>query len=464
MSTRAARPGIAYRSGIRSHRGARSRLGDGAQELSFDERRASSDLFKFEGSGDMALVDMRDMLGHAYRNGYAVGAFDLVSLDFLEAIIDAAERCHAPVVLSLAESHFDYFDFDLVMPAVEAAARRTEVPVAIHLDHGESLESAVRGIRLGCNGVMVDASGHPFEDNVARTREVVRMAHGCGVPVEGELGYVAGVEGEDAEKHPGDVIYTSVEEAKAYAERTGVDFLAVSVGTVHGRMRGTPKLDFQRLARINASLGIPLVIHGGTGLSDDQFRHLIANGVAKINYYTALSDAAAARIRDNAARDSGGGYTALVNGIQDAIGQEVERCMRLWGSAGRAAEMAMQCRAWQGVEHVILYNVTGGTEVDVDEMVAEGREVLGAIPGVREVFAGEAVTRGASYRYCWLVQFAHPAVIESYRVHPDHVRFADGKFRPCAPDRTSVDYQSVARSRGSGPIQQQYSARGEQPG
>jgi len=151
----------------------------------------------------MALVNMCDMLYHAYRNSYAVGAFDLVSLDFLEGIMTAAERSHSPVILSLAESHFDYFDFELIMPAVEAAARRAHVPVAIHLDHGASLDSAVQGINLGCNGVMVDASHHALSDNMQITRSVVDMAHACGIPVEGELGYVPGVEGEDAERHPG---------------------------------------------------------------------------------------------------------------------------------------------------------------------------------------------------------------------------------------------------------------------
>jgi len=117
----------------------------------------------------MPFVDMKDMLHHAYNNGYAVGAFDLVSLDFLKGIISAAERCRAPVVLSLAESHFDYFDFELIMPAVEAAAQRATVPVAVHLDHGASLDSAVRAINLGCNGVMVDASHEPMPGNKCRT-------------------------------------------------------------------------------------------------------------------------------------------------------------------------------------------------------------------------------------------------------------------------------------------------------
>jgi len=252
----------------------------------------------------MPLVDMKDMLQHAYNHNYAVGAFDLVSLDFLQGIMIAAQRAQAPVILSLAESHFEYFDFELVMPAVEAAAKRASVPVAIHLDHGASLESAVTAINHGCNGVMVDASQQPFTDNIQRTRRVVEMAHACGVPVEGELGYVPGVEGEDAERHPGEIAYTTVDEAKTYVAETGVDFLAVSIGTtigtVHGRMQGKPKLDFQRLQQINETLAIPLVIHGGTGLSDEQFQQLIANGVTKINYYTALSDAAAKQIRENA--------------------------------------------------------------------------------------------------------------------------------------------------------------------
>ena len=247
----------------------------------------------------MALFNMRDMLTHAHQHGYAIAAFDLVSLDFLEAIIKAAESCRAPVILSLAESHFEYFDFELAMAATEAAAKRTWVPVAIHLDHGASLQSAVAAIGLGCNGVMVDASTLALDDNIARTKAVVDTAHACGVPVEGELGYVAGVEGEDAEKHPGELVYTSPQEAALYVERSGVDFLAVSIGTVHGRMRGEPQLDFDRLESINETLGIPLVIHGGTGLSDDQFLKLIERGVSKINYFTALADAAADQIRSN---------------------------------------------------------------------------------------------------------------------------------------------------------------------
>jgi fructose-bisphosphate aldolase class II len=121
------------------------------------------------------------------------------------------------------------------MPAVETAARRASVLVAIHLDHGAKLESAVSAINRGCNGVMVDASDRPFDENLRLTREVVAVAHACGVPAEGEPGYVPGVEGEDAERHPGEIAYTTLEQAKTFVDETGVDFLAVSIGTVHGR-------------------------------------------------------------------------------------------------------------------------------------------------------------------------------------------------------------------------------------
>ena len=389
----------------------------------------------------MPLVNMRDILSHAYQNGYAVGAFDLVSLEFLEGIMTAAERCHAPVILSLAESHFEYFDFELVMPAVEAAARRATVPVAIHLDHGESLASAQLGIRLGCNGIMVDSSAHALDENINMTRTVVDMAHACGVPVEGELGYVPGVEGEDAERHPGEIAYTTVAEASDYVEQTGVDFLAVSIGTVHGRMQGEPQLDFDRLQQINQQLGIPLVIHGGTGLSDDQFRKLVSCGVSKINYYTALADHAGACMRDNASRHQTGGYTHLTRGVKQAISAEVERCIRLWGSADRATDLLANCAPWTDVDHLIIYNVKDIGEHEVDSLMAEGRRMLSAIPGVREVVTGRAVKSDAQYRYTWLVRFCHPAVIDSYRDHPDHMAFANQYFRPVAGDRISIDYQ-----------------------
>jgi len=389
----------------------------------------------------MPIVNMRDMIHHAYENCYAVGAFDLVSLDFLEAVIDAAERCRAPVILSIAEPHFAHYNFELMMPAVEAAAKRASVPVAIQLDHGSSLDSAVKAINLGCNGVMLDASNMNLPDNINATKAVVDMAHRCGVPVVGELGYVAGIEGEGAKQHPGETELTIPSEARAYVERTGVDFLAVSIGTVQGRMKGRAKLDFPRLKQLNQAIKIPLVIHGGTGLNEDQFRRLTSLGVAKINYFTGLSDVAAQSMREQVKADRDGSFTDLKQGVKQAIGEEVERCMRQWGSAGRAAEVLAQCEPWATVEHLIIYNVERMEDEQINAMMAKGRSILSKIPGVREVFTGEAVKEGAKYRFCWLVRFSHKSVIDSYRDHPDHVAFADNLFRPYCGERISIDYQ-----------------------
>jgi len=389
----------------------------------------------------MALVNMKDMLQHAYENSYAVGAFDLVELSFLEGILAGAERAGAPVILSVAESHFRHFDPELALAACVAAARRSPLPVAIHLDHGESLESVRLGIARGCNGVMLDASHLPFEENVARTREAVALAHGCGVPVEGELGYVAGVEGEDAELHPGEIRYTEPEEARRYVEATGVDFLAVSIGTVHGRLRGEPRLDLERLAAIDHSLGIPLVIHGGTGLAPEQYRALAERGVAKINYFTALADAGARAVREAAARDPEAGWLALHRQGRAAIAAETERACRLFGAAGRAEEALAACRRWREVEHVVLYRPDPALdEAAVAAMAEEGRRTLARVPGVRRVFHGRRIAgRDDAYGYGWLVRFAAPEVIDTYREHPLHRAFADGRFRPAAPERLSLD-------------------------
>jgi fructose-bisphosphate aldolase class II len=205
-------------------------------------------------------------------------------------------------------------------------------------------------------------------------------------------------------------------------------------------MKGEPVLDFERLQQINEALNIPLVIHGGTGLSDEQFKRLIENGVAKINYYTALADAAGKKMRDNTAADQRCGYTGIVNGIQDAMRVEIERCMMNWGSAGQADAVLAEAEAWQPVHHVIIYNLDVDDANQVSNMMREGEKVLSRIPGVRRVITASAVQQDASYKFSWLIEFVHTNVIESYRNHPDHVAFADNLFRPIAGDRISIDF------------------------
>ncbi len=389
----------------------------------------------------MPLVNMRDMLYHAYDNNYAVGAFDLVSLDFLEAVIDAAESCRSAVILSIAEPHFAYYDFELFLPAVEAAAKRASVPVAIQLDHGSSFESAVKAINLGCNGVMLDVSDQSFSDNIDQTRAVAEMAHQCGVSVVGELGYVAGKEGEGAEQHPGETTFTLPSEAKAYVERTGVDFLAVSIGTVQGRMNGRAKLDYVRLKQLNQAVNIPLVIHGGSGLNEDQFHKLTSNGVAKIDYYTALSDVAAKAMRKRSKENPNGSFTDLKKDVKEAIGLEVQRCLRQWGSAGRAAEVLERCEPWLSVEHLIVHNVSAQPGQSVDSLMSEGKRILSQIPGVREVFTGEAMKENSKYSFCWSVRFTHKAALDSFREHQGFDAFLKKQFNSNVSDLVCIDYQ-----------------------
>jgi len=380
----------------------------------------------------MALVQMQDMLRHAYDNKYAVGAFDIVSLELLQGVINAAEKCRAPVILGLAEPHLQHVDLELLAPAVEAAARRSSVPVAIHYDHGSSVAGAEQGIRHGCNGVMVDGSLLSLQENIECTKQVVAMAHSCGVPVEAELGYVP--DSSD------DLVFTSVEEARGFVRLTGVDFLAVSVGTVHGRLKGKPKLDYQRLRQINEALQMPLVLHGSSGLSDDQFRRLIANGVAKINYFTAITDCAAGRLRDNA-RVKDNGYLKLFQGVSETVEQEAERLLRVWGSAGRAAEVFEQCQPWQGVEYVLKFNLPDSDAEEQALIARRGRKLITKIPGVRELVVAETYDDSTLPRYCWQLRLASAEVVASLKQHPDYLTFTRRYLRNEATDLTSSSYR-----------------------
>ena len=389
----------------------------------------------------MALVNMKDLLHHAYANRYAVGAFEVVSLEFLRAIIEAAENSRSPVILNIVEAHFDLFDVDHLMAAVERAAKRASIPVAIHMDHCASLESVRKAIALGSNSVMFDASQEQFLVNTDKTREAVALAHSCGVPVEGEVGYVAGISSEEDDEEKDISIRTSVPEAKVYVERTGIDFLAISIGTVHGRANKI-RIDSGLLARIRENLDIPFVIHGGTGLTSQQYHKLIDHGVAKINYFTGMVDLLIRQLKTNVSRNCKTYRDACAN-IKEALVQEVQNCMQVWRSTGRAAEVMVQCGAWQNVEHVIVYNTDTDDPLIIEDMLRKGVQQLSAIPGVMNVEAGKTADGKGSYRYCWLIRFANSSVIDSYRNHPAHVQYADSLFRPIAGDRISNDYEML---------------------
>lgn len=391
----------------------------------------------------MPLVDMRDMLDHAYHNNYAIGGFGVVSLDFLEAIIMAAEYCRSPVILNLSEPLLVQHDFRLIMAAVEQAAHHAKVPVSIHFDHASKQESITQAINFGCNSVMMDTSSEAFPDNIAQTSRATAVAHACGAAIEGVLGYVGGIEGENAASHLGEVIYTSAEEVKVYVDRTSVDFLAVSIGTLHGRQPNRTKLDFKRLKRINDELEIPLVLHGGSGLVEEQYHKLILHGVAKINCYTELSDIAAAVIHSNIQASNKKGYIELMQGIRESLIEQIKLYMHFWGSAGRAAEVLIQCRLWQTVEQVIIYEVENRNLNQLDALITQGREALNRIPGVRQVFSGWALSESNQYRLCWRIQLAHTEVINSYQAHPEYHAFFNQLSRSVGHEKNNTIFVSA---------------------
>lgn len=360
----------------------------------------------------MAMVDMKDLLQHAYQNRYAVGAFEVVSLDFLQAVIDAAERARSPVIINIVETHFGMFDVETLMAAVVQSAKRTSVPVCVQLDHCTSAKTIKNGMRLGCNSVMYDGSHLSFPVNVQHSKDVAELVHSCGVAIEGEIGVVAGIQqveaGEDRKSS-----LTSVSEAGAYVERTDVDFLAIAVGNEHGKAATRVKLDFTRLARINDAVRKPLVIHGGSGLTDDQYHKLIDHGVAKINYFTALAERACSQVKANL-KQKNNDYQKIFRQVRQRVSEEVQRCMQVWGSAGRAAELFLQCRPWRNVEHVVGFESNEKDPRAFEILLAGTRQQLVGIPGVLDVQLGQSVSLDDQRHYFWLLRLASEKVLSNY--------------------------------------------------
>ena len=233
------------------------------------------------------LVNMHEMLAEANRTKTAVGAFNCTTLETARAAVEAAEELGIPFVLQHTSVHEAYIPFEIAGPLMLTLAKQASVPVCVHLDHGESLEKVVQAVRMGFTSVMIDAADKTFEENIAETRDVVRIAHAIGVTVEAELGSMPhNLHGELGNYAPED-FYTAPSMAAEFVEKTGVDALAISFGTIHGVYPQKPALDFSIVKQVSeATNGIPLVMHGASGLSDADYRNAIANGSRKINYYT----------------------------------------------------------------------------------------------------------------------------------------------------------------------------------
>jgi ketose-bisphosphate aldolase len=236
----------------------------------------------------MSLVTNKELLERARAGGYAVCAFNVNNLEYAQAVVQAAVELKSPVIVSATKSEIDYMSRPVFVAMVKALIEKLPIPVSIHLDHGPSLEEVARCLREGFTSVMYDGSSMPMEQNIAATRKVVEVAHACGVPVEGEIG-VIGMASDGPEGMKGAMAgLTDPKEAEEYVKRSGIDSFAPVVGNAHGMIKGKADLQFDLIADIQRRTGVPLVLHGGTGITEASIRKAISLGVAKLNVGTAM--------------------------------------------------------------------------------------------------------------------------------------------------------------------------------
>ena len=284
------------------------------------------------------LVNMKEILEKAREGKYAVGLFNAVNVEMARAIIETAEELNAPVIVGTAEVLLPAMNLERVAEYLVPMARKAKVPVCVHYDHGLTFEKCMEALQLGFSSVMYDCSTDSYEDNVAKVAEMVKICHAMGASVEGELGHVGdnegSAEGSDHLLDPS-AYFTDVSKARDFVERTGVDALAVAVGNAHGDYKFPPKLDFDRISDIADRTGVPLVLHGGSGLSDSDFRTAVQRGICKVNIFTDIDKAGKAGIEEGIAA----GAKTLMGLIPYSIAamkKVVANKMELFGSVGRA--------------------------------------------------------------------------------------------------------------------------------
>lgn len=304
----------------------------------------------------MALVTTAALLAAARAGGYAVLGCSVHNLETIQAVVEAADEANAPVILQTTPATVRHAGAEELAAVARAAAAKARVPVALHLDHGEDEQTVQQCLRAGYTSVMFDGSRLPFEENVARTRRVVELAHAVGVPVEGELGAIGGREEEGPEQPAS---YTDPDEAAHFVALTGVDSLAVAIGTVHGLYRGEPRLDFARLRQLYERVPVPLVLHGASGLSEAHVRQAVANGIRKVNVGTELKIPAAEAIRRVLADPKEADPRRYLGAAKAAIKGVVAEKLAWCGSAGRAPEAWRRVHEANGKEATAHAHFTG---------------------------------------------------------------------------------------------------------
>ncbi len=303
------------------------------------------------------LVNMNEVLLPARKNKYAVGLFNAVNLELARGIINAAESTQSPVIMGTAEVLLPYGPLEEVSYYLIPMAKKANVPVVVHLDHGLKKETCLKALELGFSSIMYDCSTDSYDENVRKVKEMADLAHSYGATIEGELGHVGDNEGSaegDSRLADPSQYYTDPKMAKDFVDKPGVDALAIAVGTAHGAYKLPPKLDFERIRTIAKTVDVPLVLHGGSGLTDTDFKRAINEGISKVNIFTDINIAAVeAEFRKFS--DMNKGIIDLIPAAVEAVKQETVKKMKLFSSDGKAAD-AMRIR-----------NAAGG--IDVEQLV-----------------------------------------------------------------------------------------------
>ena len=284
----------------------------------------------------MAIIDLKSLVEQAKQERYAVGAFNVMNLETVQAVIGAAEEKRSPVIIEIAEVHLEEVRLESIGPLMLHEAECASVPVCVHLDHGTKFDVLLEAITMGFSSVMADFSADEYLEHVKKTQEIVKIAHTLNCDVEAELGHISS--SEDTTEHSGGAAkaYTDPEQAGDFVMQTGIDALAISFGTVHGVYKKEPQLDYERITDIAGNVDVPLVMHGGSGLEKDIYLQVIRNGISKINYYSACSRLTANEIKERLNRTENVFFHDIAFWGRDIIKSHICEVMDIFGSSGKA--------------------------------------------------------------------------------------------------------------------------------
>ena len=281
------------------------------------------------------LVTGKELLDKAHEGGYAVGAFNVNTMEQCQAIIAAAEETRSPVIIQASQGGLKYAGVKMISAMVKALAEDTDIPVALHLDHGTDFKQIMLCLRHGFTSVMIDASKLPLQGNIDTTKKVCEIAHAVGVSVEAEIGKIGGTE-DDVTVSEREATFTDPDEAAKLVNETGVDSLAIAIGTAHGPYKGEPKLDFDRLELIKKKLDMPIVLHGSSGVPEASIRKAVSLGVNKINIDTDIRLSFSAAVRDFVDKSDAYDPRKIITPARDAMKETIKEKMIMFGSAGKA--------------------------------------------------------------------------------------------------------------------------------